>query len=167
MRLPPSSARLSGPCVHSGLLIDSLAMRCTTVQFVDTNVLLYSVSTDPAEAAKAAIANELLDSGDVALSAQVLQEFYVQATRPSRSDRLTAKQARSFVEAFTRFTVAPTTTGLVLDAIVTATTFHISYWDAAVIEACRALGGEVLLSEDLADGQDYAGVRVQNPFREK
>jgi RNA polymerase sigma-70 factor (sigma-E family) len=40
-----------------------------------------------------------------------------------------------------------------------------SYWDAAIIEASRVLGCEVVLSGDLSDGQDYAGVRVENPFR--
>jgi predicted nucleic acid-binding protein len=27
------------------------------------------------------------------------------------------------------------------------------------------LGCEVVLSEDLSDGEDYAGIRVENPFR--
>jgi predicted nucleic acid-binding protein len=44
--------------------------------------------------------------------------------------------------------------------------FGISYWDAAILDAARALGCEVVLSEDLSDGQDYAGVRVENPFGE-
>ena len=51
------------------------------MRFVDTNVLLYAVSTAPAEAAKAGAARGLLEADDLALSAQVLQEFYVQATR--------------------------------------------------------------------------------------
>jgi len=34
-----------------------------------------------------------------------------------------------------------------------------------VIEAARALGCSTVLSEDLADGRDYGGVRVENPFR--
>jgi DNA-binding transcriptional MerR regulator len=42
----------------------------------------------------------------------------------------------------------------------------LSYWDAAIIEAARALGCTHVLSEDLSDGQDYGGVRVTNPFRE-
>jgi predicted nucleic acid-binding protein len=46
----------------------------------------------------------------------------------------------------------------------TAQRFGVSYWDAAILEAARAVGCEVLLSEDLSDGQDYAGVRVENPF---
>jgi predicted nucleic acid-binding protein len=53
---------------------------------------------------------------------------------------------------------------MALAAIATKQRFGISYWDAAIIEAARALGCDVVLSEDLNDGQDYAGVRVQNPF---
>ncbi|HEX5467100.1 MAG TPA: hypothetical protein VFW92_10555 [Candidatus Limnocylindrales bacterium] len=37
-------------------------------------------------------------------------------------------------------------------------------WDAAIIEASRALGCGVVLSEDLDAGTDDAGVRVENPF---
>jgi predicted nucleic acid-binding protein len=44
--------------------------------------------------------------------------------------------------------------------------FRIAYWDAAILEAARALGCELVLSEDLTDGQDYAGVRVENLFRD-
>jgi predicted nucleic acid-binding protein len=50
-------------------------------------------------------------------------------------------------------------------ALTSRQRFQLSYWDAAIIEAGRALGCEVILSEDLSDGQDYDGVRVANPFR--
>jgi predicted nucleic acid-binding protein len=46
-----------------------------------------------------------------------------------------------------------------------ASGFQLSYWDAAILEAARSLGCAVVLSEDLSDGQDYDGVRVENPFR--
>jgi predicted nucleic acid-binding protein len=36
---------------------------------------------------------------------------------------------------------------------------------SAILEAARASGCEVVLSEDLSDGEDYDGVRVENPFR--
>jgi predicted nucleic acid-binding protein len=51
-----------------------------------------------------------------------------------------------------------------LAAMDTRQRFGISYWDAAILEAARALGCEVVLSEDLSDSQDYAGIRVENPF---
>jgi predicted nucleic acid-binding protein len=134
------------------------------VQFADTNILLYTISRDPEEQAKAALANEILSTWDVALSVQVLQEFYVQATRDSRADRLTHEQAAGLVDSFRRFAVQETTVGVVLAAMSTKQQFGISYWDAAILEAARALGCEVVLSEDLSDGQDYAGIRVENPF---
>jgi predicted nucleic acid-binding protein len=101
----------------------------------------------------------------VALSVQVLQEFYVQATRDSRPDPLSHEQATQLVESFLRFPVQEITTAVMLAALGTRQQFGISYWDAAILEAGRALGCDVVLSEDLSDGEDYAGVLVENPFR--
>jgi predicted nucleic acid-binding protein len=50
------------------------------VQFIDTSVLLYAISHDPPQQDKATCANDILADRDLALSVQVLQEFYVQAT---------------------------------------------------------------------------------------
>ena len=132
--------------------------------FVDTNVLLYAVSRDPAEREKARRANEILDAGDVALSTQVLPEFYVPAPRANRPRPLGHGEAAGLVEAFLRFPVHETTTAVVLGAMERGRRFGISYWDAAILEAARAAGCDVVLSEDLADGADYGGVRVENPF---
>lgn len=132
--------------------------------FVDTSVLLYAISRDPAEQHKAKRANEMLTGGDVALSVQVLQEFYVQATRQSRADRLGHDQAGKLVESFLRFPTAAITTSVMLAALATRERSGISYWDAAILEAARTLGCNVVLSEDLSDGEDYSGVRVENPF---
>ena len=129
-------------------------MRCTSVPFVDTNVLLYAVSHEPGEHAKATRANEILDSRDVELSVQVLQEFYVQATRSTRPDPLPHDQAAAFVETLLGFRVQELSTQIVRTALATRERFGISYWDAAILEAARALGCDVVLSEDLADGQD-------------
>lgn len=135
-----------------------------SVRFVDTNVLLYALSRDPQESEKAARANEILAGKELALSVQVLQEFYVQATRESRPDRLTHEQAAGLVESFRRFPIQETSVGVVLGALSTRERFGISYWDAAILEAARAAGCEVVLSEDLDAGTDYGGVRVENPF---
>ena len=56
------------------------------------------------------------------------------------------------------------TAELVLAAMQTRERFGISYWDAAIPEAGRSLGCDVVLSEDSSDGADYAGLRVENPF---
>ena len=134
------------------------------MRFVDTNILLYAASTAPGEERKARIARELLDSEDLALSVQVLQEFYVQATRPNRSGSLTHRQATLLVEAFLRFPAQLTTVSLVRASLEARERFQISYWDAAIIEAARALGCRTVLSEDLSGGRDYDGVTVENPL---
>lgn len=135
------------------------------MKFADTNVLLYSISRDPAEQPKARRATELLAGRDLGLSVQVLQEFYVQATRASRSDAIGHGQAVRLIESFRRFEVQDLTSGIVMAALGTCKRFQISYWDAAIIEAARAMSCDEVLSEDLSDGQDYGGIRVTNPFR--
>jgi predicted nucleic acid-binding protein len=136
------------------------------VRFVDTNVLLHAISKDPVESVKAERANEILAARDLALSVQVLEEFYVQSTRPNRADPLTHAQAVRLVESFLRFPVANITAGLMLAAFATCERFRVSFWDAAILEAGRSLGCDVVLSEDLSHGQDYHGIRVEDPFRD-
>ena len=61
---------------------------------LDTNVLIYAVSSASSEAEKKAKALELIEHADFGLSAQVLQEFYVNVTRkislPLSSDEAVA-----------------------------------------------------------------------------
>ncbi len=135
------------------------------MRFADTNVLLYSVSTVPAEAAKARKAQALLANRDIALSVQMLQEFYVQAARASRAEALTHDEAMGFIRTWRRFSTQDITLAVLDDAPALRTRFQVSYWDAAIIAAARASGCTEVLSEDLNDGQDYGGLRVVNPFK--
>jgi predicted nucleic acid-binding protein len=133
------------------------------MRFVDTNVLLYAISTVPEEQAKSRTALSALDNEDLALSVQVLQEFYVQATRGA--GRLSHDQAALLIESFLRFPIQEMTLKVLKAALATKERFRISYWDAAIIEAAREMGCDTILSEDLNHGQDYGGVTVINPFR--
>jgi len=134
------------------------------VRFVDTNILLYAISRDASERGKRTVASELLGERDLALSAQVLREFYVRATRSGRADALTHRQASELVTSFARFRVQPTTLELVRGAMALREPFGVSYWDAAVLEAARMLGCREVLSEELSHGRDYDGTVVVNPF---
>ena len=58
------------------------------MRFVDTNVLLYAASREPEESQKRTRARALLAEPELTVSVQVLQEFYHQATRPTRKGRL-------------------------------------------------------------------------------
>lgn len=134
------------------------------MRFVDTNILLYAVSTDEQEAPKRVVARTLLKTTDLGLSVQVLQEFYVQATRASRAGALTTDQAMNLVEAWLRYPVQEITVAVMQAALNASVRWNLSYWDAAIIEAARALGCSTVLSEDLQHHRSFAGVRVVNPF---
>jgi predicted nucleic acid-binding protein len=137
------------------------------MRFIDTNILLYAISKDPAERRKTDIAIELLEApvGELALSVQVLQEFYVQATRASREGALPHRLAEEYLDHWQAFEVQDNTLDLFRAAVASSRRFKISYWDAAIIEAARMLGCDTVLSEDLSDGQLYGGIRVRSPFR--
>jgi predicted nucleic acid-binding protein len=134
------------------------------MRFVDTNVLLYAVSTAADERAKKERALAVLDGDDVALSVQVLQEFYVPATHRRRAGSLSHGDAVALVESWLRFPVQENSVPLMQNAMATAARWNVSYWDAAIVEAAREAGCSTLLSEDLQNGMDFAGVRVVNPF---
>lgn len=133
-------------------------------RFVDTNLLLYSVSSVPAEAKKTTQARTVLMSRDLVFSVQVFQEFYVQATRPSRAEALTHTEAVQLIEAWSRFPVLDVSMGLLWNALSIKARYQLSYWDAAVIAAAKAGDCTEVLSEDMNAGQDYGGVVVVNPF---
>lgn len=135
------------------------------MRFVDTNILLYAISNEPREATKTAVALALLNATDLALSVQVLQEFYVQATRLTKPDRITHAQALALIESWLRFSVQETTVEILRAALATSQRFRLSYWDVAILEAARAMDCAEVLSEDLSAGQVYDGVRVRNPFQ--
>lgn len=137
----------------------------TLRHFFDTNILLYSISTDPTEQPKRDRAIELLDQRGGALSIQVLQEFYVQATRPARADAIPHDLAAKLLQSWTRFTVQDMTMSVLMAALDIKKEFGFSYWDSAIISAAQELGCELLYSEDLSHGQSVYGVKIVNPFR--
>jgi predicted nucleic acid-binding protein len=134
------------------------------MQFLDTNILLYALSTDPGEAAKAEKALDLLNQPNCAIPVQVVQEFYVQATRENKTSRITHDQAIALITSWERFKVQSITLPIVDAAFRTKKRFRISYRDAAIVESARAAGCKVIYSEDLNAGQDFDGVRIENPF---
>ena len=134
------------------------------MRLADSNILLYAISSDPAEAEKRARAIEILGEDSLALSVQVLQEFYHQATRQSRPHRLSHDEAMRFIDRLARVPVQPVTTEVFRRATDLCNRFGISYWDAAILAAADLIGCEEVYSEDLNDQQDYSGVRVINPF---
>ena len=107
---------------------------------------------------------DLLTEGDLAVSVQVLQEFYVQATRPTRPTALTHDEALRFIEAMRSFPVRAIALEVFRTALAIRQRFDLSYRDSAILAAARTCGCGVVYSEDLNHEQDYDGLRVLNPF---
>ncbi len=135
--------------------------------FVDTNVWVYAVDESPEEAVKHSVALGILgnDPDTLVLSTQVLQEFYVVATRKLRKPLAPGDAARA-VAHLAKLDMVTITVPLVLTAIDTSRAATISLWDALVVEAARAGGCARVLTEDLGHGQSIGGVLIENPFRE-
>ena len=134
-------------------------------RFLDTNVLLYAISRDPAEAGKRQRTRELMAQSGWAVSCQVLQEFYVQATRPRQGAALTHAEAAAVMHQIMEISDAVATTPrLVTQALNLKARHGLNYWDAAILAAAKVAGSPVVYSEDLAHDRDYDGVRVLNPF---
>jgi predicted nucleic acid-binding protein len=131
-------------------------------RFIDTNVLLYSISRHPDEAAKRDRAITLLSEPSLALLAQVLQEFYVQATR---ADALPHDIAAGLVRAWARFPVQEISLAIVTAALEIRAAHGLSYWDSAIVAAAQALGCAELLSEDMNHGQRIGDLTILDPFR--
>jgi predicted nucleic acid-binding protein len=132
------------------------------IWFLDTNVLVYLFDAD--EPVKQARARELFrQDSEIRLSTQVLQEFYVAATR-KLAKPLPPEQARGVVDDLGVFPVARISHHLVLSAIDRSMASQVSFWDGLIIETALAEDARRLVSEDLQDGWEIEGMRVWNPF---
>ncbi len=133
--------------------------------FIDTSILIY---TDDARASdKQAIAlnliGELRQNGSGVLSTQVLQEYFVAATRKLQ---VPAETARRKVEIFSNLGVVQIQLDSILGAIDLHRLHHLSFWDALILKAAIDSGCRTLVTEDLQHGQSIAGVEIRNPFVE-
>ena len=135
-------------------------------RFVDTNILLYahdnSAGTKRDQAR--ALLEQLWESRQGCLSVQVLQEFFVNATRKIARP-LSAETAKEIVADLSHWHMHVPAADDVLDAIGIHQRAGISFWDSMIVRSAAEMGCDVLYSEDLNPGQDYSGVRVENPFR--
>ena len=131
--------------------------------FLDTNVLVYAVSSDENELGRKVTALQLLEQTDFGLSTHVLQELYVTLTRKI-AEPLEPETAVALVEELRVFPTVWTDYPLIVTAIELSLRYGISYWDGAIVAAAQVLQAPILYTEDLSHGQEYGMVRVVNPF---
>lgn len=136
----------------------------TARTFVDSNILLYAHDLEAGSKQRTAehVLSELWASRSGVVSPQVLQEFYVNATR-KLAKPLAKEFAQTIVEKYATWCIE-TTSAEVLSAFRIEREAKISFWDALICASAVKSGAAILLSEDMNAGQQIAGLRIQNPF---
>jgi predicted nucleic acid-binding protein len=131
--------------------------------FFDTNVLVYAQDLDAPHKRERSrqLMAEVAAVGCGVISTQVLQEYYVTATRKLGVAPLAAK---SVVQSFRMFEIVQLSPDLIEQAIDRSVLSQLSFWDALIVAASAASGCTTIYSEDLNAGQAIGGVRVVNPF---
>ena len=134
--------------------------------FFDSNILIYVF--DRSAPHKREIARGLLKDhaadGDILLSTQVLQEFYVTVTRKLKPP-LDLDEAAHAIAGFADLPTVQIDNMLIQAAIRRSQASQLSFWDGLIVQAALAGGASVLYSEDMQDGQVFDGLRVENPFK--
>ena len=134
--------------------------------FFDTNILIYLFDEDSPK--KKVLAQQLFENetraGRVVLSTQVIQEFYVAATK-KLADPLCPEDAETVVRNLTALPLIQIDATMILTAIGKSRVLGFSFWDSLIVTAAIASGAECLFTEDLQHGQIIDGLRIENPFR--
>ena len=133
--------------------------------FVDTNILLYA--RDSSEPEKQIVAAKRLDElwkgRNGRISVQVLNEYFVNVTR-KLDPGLAPDEAWDDVEALSVWEPQPINMPLLQRGYAVQRRYALSWWDSLIVAAAEASGCTTILSEDLADGAQYFGITVENPF---
>jgi predicted nucleic acid-binding protein len=139
----------------------------TDKAFLDTNILVYAIDSSPEESSKRSLARSLIDTyisvGTGVISIQVIQEFYVTATRKIAAPLLT-DQALEYLKHLSILEIVRPDYEMVASAIYAHRKYQLSFWDAMIIQAAVSAGCKKLYSEDLKQGFEIRGVNVVNPF---
>ena len=134
-----------------------------SVEFVDTNILVYA--HDRSAARKHEQAVELLvrlfEEKTRAISIQVLTEFYAAATKKLA---MTSVEAEHVLVDMAAWVIHRPDHADLIRAAGFQRRYHISWWDALILNSAAELGCSVLWTEDISSGQRYGAVTARNPF---
>lgn len=133
--------------------------------FFDTNILVYAF--DDSEPEKSKIAKQLIgdfgSKGNLIVSTQVLQEFYVTVTRVG-NELLSKQAAEGIVNDFAEFPLIQIDKTIISKAMKRHQGKAFSFWDSLIVEAALQAGCTQLLSEDMQDGLVISTMIIRNPF---
>jgi predicted nucleic acid-binding protein len=134
--------------------------------FLDTNLFVYTF--DSRAAAKAKQAAQLIrraaDTGEGIISFQVVQEFFNAAFRRFPQAMNVAEAEQYLVTVLRPLLAVHSSPALYSEALRIFERYKISWYDSLIVAAALEGRCEKLYSEDLQDGQNIEGMKIQNPF---
>ena len=133
--------------------------------FIDSGIIIHAYDTDAGrkrEIAKAILLGGWQHPGTVAISVQVLLEFFVTATRRG----IESTTVHQIITDLSRWPVIDNTVERFGHGLAIRQRWQVSLWDSMILSAAHASGATKLITEDLNHGEDYGGVRAVNPFHD-
>lgn len=139
-------------------------MSAKKLSFLDSNVVIYAY--DSTDQHKQSIAQKTLTDGlrneSTVISTQVLGEFFFLTV--NRKKILSIDEGEEALRALSAIKTQLIDPPMIRQAIGIHRRFELRYWDALIVASALRAKCQEILTEDLANGQDYGGVRVRNPF---
>jgi predicted nucleic acid-binding protein len=135
---------------------------------VDTNLLVYCFVSDEIwkQAAAVRLVQDLQRRDRLVLTPQILNEFYVSITRPTRPKALSHDAAVTAIQRLTATAaeVVPLTQETTLAALEAVPKYSMHFWDALIWAAARMQGVTTIYTEDFQHGREIEGVTFVNPL---
>ncbi|HEY4089223.1 MAG TPA: PIN domain-containing protein [Bryobacteraceae bacterium] len=134
------------------------------IEFVDTNIVLYSLDADAGHRYEISIAllSRLLADRSGVVSVQVLVEFYQNAIRKFR---MTSEEAETILEDFALWRLHCPDYRSVISAVQLQRRYQLAWYDAMILNSAIESGCSVLWTEDFQDGQRFGDLVVRNPYK--
>ena len=131
--------------------------------FIDTNILIYAFTADEPDKRETAL--KFLDNCLPVISAQVIKEFSnVLLKKTDIHPHIVKKTVNEIIEITDVVTEKPE---LILAAFDIHEKYQYSFYDSLIIAAALHAKCQILLSEDMQNGQIIdENLKIINPFKE-
>jgi predicted nucleic acid-binding protein len=133
-------------------------------EFLDTNILVYAY--DPTNTRKQRIARDLMRRAigeGFVVSSQVIAEF-ISTMLHQMSPPALAEEILNALDVLEEIPAVRPDAAMMRRAIEVQSRYRINFWDAMIVAAAERSGCARIWSEDLNGGQEYFGIKVENPF---
>ncbi len=135
------------------------------LEFLDSNVLLYAY--DDSNRQKQRVARELLGkavTGGAVISTQVLAEFTATLLKKKMSPPTRPEDVAAVLDSLPPIRVILPDREIVRRAVDARIQYGVHLYDGMILAAAERAGCSRIWSEDLNPGQEYFGIRIENPF---